>query len=247
MLKKNIPNILTSFNLLSGCLAAYFAYNHFFSACLVFCLLGIIFDFLDGFFAKLLNVESEIGKYLDSLSDIITSGFVPGIIMYQLFFLSGVKEFNFVYNINSFNIIFSIAPLALIGFLITLGSAFRLAKFNTIDSVTDHFEGLPTPANSIFIVSIPSLINNEIFINLKPFILNPVSLIIITFSSIFLMNINWKLFKIRFYRDFNLLIYPILLFIFSIILFLLLKQGAFALIIIFYLLLSLVKNIISNN
>ena len=86
MFKKSIPNILTSFNLFSGCLAAYFAFNHFFSACLAFCLLGILFDFLDGFFAKLLNVESEIGKYLDSLSDIITSGFVPGLIMYQLFF-----------------------------------------------------------------------------------------------------------------------------------------------------------------
>ena len=108
----------------------------------------------------MLNAESEFGKHLDSLSDIVTSGVVPGIIVYQLFKLSGnrVKDFNVDLNLEpivNLDLIFSISPIAFVAFIITLGSAFRLAKFNTID-YTDEFEGLPTPANACLLYTSPS-------------------------------------------------------------------------------------------
>ena len=73
-------------NLLAGCLAVYFAFTHQFNAALLFVLLGVFFDFFDGFFARILGVESELGVQLDSMADLITSGFAPVALMYQLFY-----------------------------------------------------------------------------------------------------------------------------------------------------------------
>ena len=118
-------------NLLAGCLAVYFAFTHQFNAALLFVLLGVFFDFFDGFFARLLGVESELGVQLDSMADLITSGFAPGALLYQLFVLSGVKIIDYPLNISTdISMVFSFAPLALIGFSVTLGAAFRLARFN---------------------------------------------------------------------------------------------------------------------
>ena len=84
MLKKHIPNLLTLLNLLSGTIAVYFAVKDalVIAACFVF--LGIFFDFFDGFTARLLKVHGELGKQLDSLADVVTSGVVPGIVLFQL-------------------------------------------------------------------------------------------------------------------------------------------------------------------
>jgi len=246
-IKKAIPNTLTSLNLLSGCLAAYFAFNHFFLASLVFCLIGVFFDFFDGFFARILKVEDNFGKQLDSLADIVTSGFVPGIIMYQLFLLSGVKEISYSINFKELNFIFSIAPIALFGFLITVGSAFRLAKFNLSTYSLSHFNGLPAPSNSILIVSLPSFIAHPLFVDIKPYILNSYSLSIIVLTSVFLMNVKWKMFKIKLNRGKYIISYPIVLIVISGFLILFLREAGLTLVIIIYLLLCLVKNLINKD
>lgn len=243
-IKKIIPNILTSLNFLSGCIAAYLAFNHFYLSTLLFCFLGVFFDFFDGYFARILKVEDQFGKHFDSLSDIITSGFVPGIIMYQLFLLSGVKEINYVISIFETNFIFSIAPIGLIGFLISLGAAYRLANFNVIKT-SNSFIGLPAPANSLLIVSLPVFLDYPLINQIKPFILSPYSLSIISLISIFLMNVKWKMFKINFNR--NTYLFPLIFVFLSIILIFFLKEAAITLSIISYLLLSLVKNIFEKN
>ncbi len=138
MIKAFIPNILTALNLICGCFSIAFAFQFQFEVVLILVLLGVFFDYLDGIVARILNAESEFGKHLDSLSDIVTSGVVPGIIVYQLFKLSGnrVTDFNLDLNLEpiiNLDLIFSISPIAFTAFIITLGSALRLAKFNTID------------------------------------------------------------------------------------------------------------------
>ena len=133
MLKKAVPHLFTSMNLLCGCLATFFAFSHQFNAALMFVFLCVFFDFFDGFFARLLGVESALGVQLDSLADLITSGLAPGVLMYQLFVISGVKSVDYTFTlIPDFAFVFSIAPMAILGYSITVGAAFRLAKFNLI-------------------------------------------------------------------------------------------------------------------
>ena len=168
MIKALVPNILTVLNLLCGCFSISFAFQFQFEAVLILVLLGVFFDYLDGVAARALNAESQFGKQLDSLSDIITSGVVPGIIVYQLFKLSGNRVTNYNLDLNlepliDLDLMLSLSPIAFIAFLITVGSALRLAKFNTID-YTDEFEGLPTPANALFFASLPILLDNNYFI-----------------------------------------------------------------------------------
>ena len=98
MIKSFIPNILTLLNLICGCFSIAFAFQFQFDAVLILVLFGVLLDYLDGLAARLLNAESNFGKHLDSLSDIITSGVVPGIVVYQLFKLSGNRVSDFDLN-----------------------------------------------------------------------------------------------------------------------------------------------------
>ena len=91
MIKSFIPNTLTLLNLICGCFSIAFAFQFQFDAVLILVLFGVLLDYLDGLTARFLNAESYFGKHLDSLSDIITSGIVPGIVVYQMFKLSGNK------------------------------------------------------------------------------------------------------------------------------------------------------------
>ena len=84
MIKKHIPNLFTLLNLLSGMIAVLMAVTDKLLAATFFVFLGIFFDFFDGFFARKFKVEGELGKQLDSLADVVTSGVVPGIVMFQM-------------------------------------------------------------------------------------------------------------------------------------------------------------------
>src|SRR5699024_5350327 len=132
MLKKFVPHFFTLLNLLSGCVAAVLAVQNHLVFAAVFVGVGIFFDFFDGFFARMLMVPSELGLQLDSLADMITSGLVPGIVMMQLISQSlGGNAGIFVYDWETHPMFhFDFPPLALLGLLITLASAYRLAKFN---------------------------------------------------------------------------------------------------------------------
>lgn len=231
-------------NLLAGCLAVYFAFSHQFNAAFLFVLLGVFFDFFDGFFARLLDVQSELGVQLDSMADLITSGLAPGALMYQLFLLSGVKVVDYSLNISSdISMVLSFAPLALIGFSITLGAAFRLARFNLLEESYPYFKGLPAPANAILIMGLPFVFQHPNLMVLKDYLMNPVSLMVCCFLSIFLMNIHWKMFSLKANEGMRSFLFPVLLIIGVTALFLLYGLVAISGTIILYIVLSSIKYI----
>lgn len=134
-IKKHIPNTITCCNLICGCVATGFAFNSDYRSAFLFIILGAVFDFFDGFTARLLHVSSNIGKELDSLADDITFGFAPATIVYSLLQDYLPAEYWWV---------------AYGAFLIAAFSAVRLAKFNLDERQALGFIGLPTPANALF-------------------------------------------------------------------------------------------------
>ena len=244
MIKKSIPHFFTSMNLLAGCLAVYFAFTHQFNGALLFVLLGVFFDFFDGFFARILGIESELGIQLDSMADLITSGFAPGALMYQLFVLSGVKIVDYPINISSdISMVLSFAPMALLGFSVTLGAAFRLARFNLLEVTYPYFKGLPAPANAIMIMGLPFVFKHPNLAIFKDYLMNPVSLMICCFLSIFLMNIHWKMFSLKANEGMPSFMFPVLLMLGVTALFLLYGLVAISGAIVLYIVLSSIKYI----
>ncbi|RIV45300.1 CDP-alcohol phosphatidyltransferase family protein [Flagellimonas pelagia] len=235
-MKSYIPNFLTLLNVLSGCIATVFAvFNHLEWAAL-FVFIGIFFDFFDGLAARALNVQSEVGVQLDSLADVITSGLVPGIFMYQLLNMAERGGWNLGFG---HDIELSVMPF--LGFVITLASAYRLAKFNVDENQVSSFVGLPTPANTLLIISLPLILmyhNNEV---LNGIILNPWFLIGLTILSAYLLNSPIELFALKFknwsFKD-NGIRYLFL--IGSLIMLLTLKFLAIPIIILAYILMSLI-------
>lgn len=133
-MKKHIPNTITCCNLISGCIATYFAFQSDYPMALLFIVLGAVFDFFDGMVARLLHVSSPIGKELDSLADDITFGFAPSAIIFSY--------------LCSFHIHLLFIPF--LAFVMAAFSALRLAKFNLDERQALGFIGLPTPANALF-------------------------------------------------------------------------------------------------
>jgi CDP-diacylglycerol--serine O-phosphatidyltransferase len=147
---RQIPNLLTLSNLLCGCLAINYAFEWEMVMAVYMIGLAAIFDFLDGFAARLLKVSGEMGKQLDSLADMVSFGVVPGVLAFQLIKLSlftdVVNQEGDVYHV--------LDSMAYFAFFIPVLSGYRLAKFNVDTRQTDKFIGLPTPANAIFISSL---------------------------------------------------------------------------------------------
>ena len=150
-MKKHIPNIITLLNLSSGFIAILLATQGHLDYAAYFVFAGIVFDFFDGFAARILKTPSELGLQLDSLADMVTSGVVPGIVLFILLH-NADADWNIMQYI-SFEKGISFLPFT--GLLLTLGAAYRLAKFN-VDERQDHdFIGLPTPAVAVFVLSLP--------------------------------------------------------------------------------------------
>jgi len=150
---KQIPNLLTLSNLLCGCLAIKYAFEWDLVMAAYLVGLAAVFDFLDGFAARLLKVSGEMGKQLDSLADMVSFGVVPGVVMFQMMRTS-------VYLNNDF-VGYDLQWLSYLAFLIPLFSAYRLAKFNIDTRQTDKFIGLPTPANALFFCSFAMIIFSD--------------------------------------------------------------------------------------
>ena len=145
-LKQHIPNALTCGNLVSGCFSILFiAMNMPVKAAIMIFVAGL-FDFLDGFAARLLHAHSPIGADLDSLADVVASGVAPGFIMYWLMACS--------FDLPSATL-FGVNLLPCLAFLLPVFSAIRLAKFNVDDTQTTSFRGIPAPGMAIFIASLP--------------------------------------------------------------------------------------------
>ncbi len=242
-MKKVIPSFLTILNLICGCFAIALAFQFQFEAVLILVCLGNLFDFLDGFAARALNSVTNFGKHLDSITDVITSGVVPGVVVYQLFKLSGNRVSDFEVLIFGYDLTFSLSPISFIAFIITIGSAIRLSKFNT-SIANDEFIGLPTPANAIFFSALPVLINSELFVDSKEIFLNNYFLITSILFSVFLMNAQFRLFTLNIsFKDFKSNIYQFILIIISIPILFYFQLGGFAVVVLVYLLLNIIRNL----
>lgn len=246
MIKKSVPHFFTSLNLLSGCFSIYFAYIFQFETAFVFLLAGVFFDVWDGLFARLLKVESELGVQLDSMADLVTCGVAPGIILAQLFVMAGNKPLEIITG-WPFNTVVEFIPWVFIGFLIPLGAAFRLARFNIEGSSKNHFIGLPTPAMAMFFGALPLLVKHPDFSFLKPVIISNSGLIFLTLIFVILMNANFDLFSFKSLKKGRLdTILRLLLLIFALVLIYFFGLGGISLGVLIYLVLNLIKNSFSG-
>ena len=240
---RHIPQLLTLCNVLSGSIAVVFAVLNELHLAAFFVIIGIFFDFFDGLAARALNAQSELGIQLDSLADMITCGLVPGIVMFQLLGMSQTGG----WNINDFNPALREGPLGwdsilpFFGFLITLASAYRLARFNIDEDQVTSFIGLPTPANALLIISFPLILLYQGNDALNELILKPWFLLVVTLLSSFLLNARIPLFALKFktwsFKD-NALRYTFILV--SLVFLMTMKYLAVAAIVLFYILSSVI-------
>jgi len=242
-MKKHIPNLITLGNLLCGTIATIAAVNGNFEMAALSVTIGIILDFLDGFFARMLHVSGDLGKQLDSLADMVTSGVVPGIVMFSLLQENSLNLFE--KSADTLNIAsFSTGYLPYFGLLLTLAACYRLANFNIDSRQTNSFIGLPTPAMSLFVISLPLIpiySDNQFFIDL---IQNNYLLFGITLVLSFLMNAEIPLFSLKFknYKVNENILKYVFLFV-SILMILFLEVLAIPLVIILYVVLSIGSNL----
>lgn len=257
---KNLPNLLTLFNLFLGCMAIVFLFNDHMVIIdahkdilvdmgeidmAVYCVfLAAIIDFFDGFVARLLKVESEIGKQLDSLADMVTFGFVPGMIMFEMI----ARSYYSNYNAFDYPVLFYA-----VGFLLTLCAAWRLAQFNIDKNQQTEFRGLPTPSMALVIVSLPMIaMRNEA--GLDKLLTNNWFLLLITIVFSYLMVSGLRMMSLKI-KSFKLagnqwMIGLILLSAIVVFLGLAVFQMLFLVIpaiIILYIILSIIKNIAENG
>ncbi len=244
-MKKYIPNALTLANLFCGCVAVLFIADNHFVYGVFFAFLGVFFDFFDGFFARKFNVQSDLGLQLDSLADMITSGFVPGLIMFKLLSLSQISwEADTNSFLEPFYNISGSSFLPFLGLAITLASAYRLANFNIDTEQQSFFKGLPTPANTLLIASLPLIVEYQKNDVINAIIFNTWFLLALTLLSCYILNAPVKLFALKFktynFKD-NSVRYIFL--ILSVVLLVVLQFSAIPLIIIFYILISFLNNL----
>ncbi len=206
---KNIPNFFTLLNLFFGCVAIVFALqtdsviiyvNEQFSstfnipeklAWASLCIgIAAIVDFLDGFLARLLHANSSLGKQLDSLSDIVSFGVAPGVIIYQLLRLSFAREEN--------GLDVSIGWL-LPAFILSCAAAYRLGKFNLIQENLNYFKGVPTPAVGLLVASFPLILHfDPDLLNMGNILVNKWVLYILIIVLSLLMVSNTPMLAIKF-------------------------------------------------
>lgn len=235
---KQLPNLMTCGNLFCGCLAIVNIFHGRWDHMALLVGIAALLDFADGFTARLVNNQSEFGKQLDSLADMVTFGVVPAVAMFHLMLKSQFLELYDNQLLYKF--------LKYYMFIITIFSALRLAKFNLDKRQADYFIGLPVPANTLMIISLPLIVYYNSF-GLQRFILNPWMLVGIASLSSWLLiaeiplvslkfkNFKWKDNKVQF-----------LLLFFSMILLPIFKFVAIPLIILIYIVFSLINPPVSK-
>lgn len=151
-----------------------------------------VIDFLDGFIARLFKSTSKMGEQLDSLSDLVSFGVAPGMILYQLLRLSYAQEKNGM----------DVSMIALLpAFIFTAAAAWRLAKFNMNAEQSYGFKGVPTPAAGLLIASFPLIIWYEYF-GIQQLFINKWFLYGVILIMSYLMVSNLSLMGMKF-RDFT--------------------------------------------
>ena len=178
-LKAQLPNFITLLNLLSGVLGILWVLEGQLLYGAYFVILSAGFDFLDGFVARLLKVQSDMGKELDSLADVVSFGVLPGILLYSL-----TKA-----QTNS-------QVLPYLTLIIPMLSAYRLAKFNLDTRQSDRFIGLPTPANALLLSTLPHLVAH--WPELAPWVTSPIALVVIAWATSILLVSELPLIALKF-------------------------------------------------
>jgi len=232
-IKNYIPNTLTLLNLFSGCMAIVFAFMGRLDLLIYFAIISLFADFADGLVARILNVKSDIGADLDSLADMLSFGFVPGLI---LFLMIDEKMGNRMMIDGNIDFI------ALTGFSVTIFSALRLAIFNNDETQSSDFVGLATPASTVLVIGILYLDKLENF-NLMP--LN-IALISIIISLLLVSKIKMFSFKVTSYA-FKDAYWQYIFIAISLLCLFWLKIAGFALIVIIYVLMNIIKNILDKR
>ncbi len=196
MIKKYIPNVITSLNVLCGSVAVVFILRGTLTIAVLLIILAAVFDFLDGMSARMLKAYSPMGKELDSLADMVSFGLAPGLIMFKLLEYSLLKDA--VLEVNpSFLPIFQLLILGS-AFLIPIFSALRLAKFNIDVRQTSSFVGLPTPANALFISSLALIQEHGTVPAIDNFLLSTSVLVLITIIFSYLLVSEIPMFSLKF-------------------------------------------------
>lgn len=226
---KHIPNSITCCNLLSGCISIVLTCNGSLDAAGLMIFIAAVFDFCDGFAARLLKAYSPLGAQLDSLSDVVSFGVAPSFIIYH--YLD--QSVNF--EMAGFNVI------PFVAFSLAVFSALRLAKFNIDDRQTTSFIGLPTPAMGLFVASLPCTLRIETLSFMNDVILSPYFLfaVVIVFSFLMVSEIPFFSLKIKNLK-FKENIHIYILAIFAIAAFVFLGFAAIPFIMLFYILESLI-------
>jgi CDP-diacylglycerol--serine O-phosphatidyltransferase len=197
---KNIPNYITSLNLVFGCMGIAFVFQGHMQWAAYCIWASALADFLDGFVARALHAQSEMGLQLDSLADVVSFGVLPSFMwIYYLQQSMDLTHHAFV-DITQ--------PLLLVGFVMAVCSAWRLAKFNIDTSQSYCFKGVPTPANALVWSAIPFMAHEGIFsfsfsLFMEPWfvvgfglvmsflLVSPLPLIALKFKSMTLKD-NWE-------------------------------------------------------
>ena len=175
-MKKHIPNTITCCNLISGCIATYWAFHSLYLMALLFIIIGAVFDFFDGMSARLLHVSSPIGKELDSLADCITFGLAPSAIVFSKL----MEIFPLSYS-------FPNEWVPFLAFVMAAFSALRLAKFNLDERQAMGFIGLPTPANALFWGAL--IVGTGDFLTTSPYYVYSVIAAVFVFSYLLIAEI----------------------------------------------------------
>lgn len=149
-MKKHIPNFITSLNLLSGTLSVFAAFHGLLAEAALLLFLSSIFDFMDGFAARMLKAYSPMGKELDSLADLVSFGLAPMVMLHMMIKHVILGSF----DADIFQQSFEVQALILSPFVATVFSGLRLAKFNVDTRQSDSFIGLTTTATGMFLASL---------------------------------------------------------------------------------------------
>lgn len=235
-IKKHIPNFFTLMNIVSGFFAIAFAFQSDFLLAFYFIMAASFFDFVDGGVARLLNAQSEVGKQLDSLCDVVSFGVAPGVIMFSM--MRHALEIPIPLDFSSMPIGDVLLLLSMT--LVPAFSALRLAKFNVDTRQTSSFIGLPVPANALLIATLGALLFLSPVYWVKDLLINPYFLLGIAILQSYLLISPLPMFALKFknlkwkdnYLQFVFLALVLLLIIFA-------GLGGIALSIYLYLIISL--------
>ena len=217
---KFIPNTLTLANAALGCCALFFIAISDFERATLCVLLAAVFDFFDGFVARTMGWTSRFGAELDSLADVISFGVVPGALTTAMLTTQNVDY-----------------PWTFLGFIITLASAYRLAKYNISENSQTYFRGLPTPANALLWIGVPHL-------NIDLTFSQVLAGIVITS---FLLNSSLVFYRLQIKNTLSSVIIVLMILIFLLVLWLQFNRSAWSLAIAIYILFSVVYSFIPKS